>query len=156
VWLANSSYSQSPAQQTFYYNPKGLSFIPPLSKPSIIYQGRLFVGRKQLNALFDHLNNEQLNKYYSKYKSNKTASTVFSLAGFGLSVYSFVKWRSGDDKFNWWTFGGGLACSLTSGYFNSKANQNLLTAAIIFDEATKKTSFVPSQPTITFSIPLSK
>jgi hypothetical protein len=107
--------------------------------------------------LFSHVNNEQLNAHFKKYKSNKTAATVFSLVGVGLSIYSIVDRVSGSDKkFNWYILGGGVASSIGSGYFNSRASHHLLNAAIVFDEATKKTGFVPAQSKISFSIPLTK
>lgn len=138
------------------YNPKGLTFIPALKKPSIIYQGRLHVGRKQLTGLFNHLNNQELNAYFKKYKANKTASAILNIAGIGLSAYSLLDWRTSDRKFNWYTFGGGLLIGGVSGYLDTKANQNLQNAAIVFDKATSKTTFAPAQSTISFSIPLSK
>jgi hypothetical protein len=143
-------------QDMFYYNPGGFTFIPALKKPSIIYQGKLFAGTRQLSALFGHLNNEKLNIYFHKYKSNKTASTLLTLAGVGLSIYSLVDWRSSDRKFNWYTFGGGLVLSGVSGYLDAKASENLRNAAIVFDNATKKTTFGPKQSTLTFTIALPK
>jgi hypothetical protein len=153
--LFTSARSQS-LQESFYYNPGGFTFIPALKKPSIIYQGKLFAGTRQLSALFSHLNNEELNRYFRKYKSNKTASTVLTLAGVGLSVYSLVDWRSGERKFNWYTFGGGLALNGLSGYLDAKASEHLRNAAVVFDNATKKTTFVPRQSTLTFTIALSR
>jgi hypothetical protein len=144
------------AQEAFYYNPGGFTFIPALKKPSIIYQGKLFAGRKQLSALFAHVNNEKLNAYFRKYKSNKTASTVLTVAGAALSVYSLLDWRTADRKFNWYTFGGGIVLSGVSGYLDMKASENLQHAAIVFDNVTKKTTFVPKQSTLTFTIALSK
>lgn len=145
------------ARQTFYYNPKGFTFVPALSKPSIIYQGQLFAGTRLLTALFNHVNNEQLNAHFKKYKSNRTAGTVFYLAGVGLSIFSIIDRVSNDDKkFNWYILGGGIASSIGSGYFNSRAGYHLLNAAIVFDEATKKTGFIPAQSHISLSVPLTK
>lgn len=146
--------AQSP-QSTYFYNSKGLTFIPALKKPALIYQGKLIVGKKQLSGLFSYLNNEELNKYFKKYKQNKTASTILTLAGVGLSAYSLLDWRTSSRKFNWYTFGGGLAISGVSGYLDAKASENLRNAALIFDNV-KKTSFVPRQSTITFTISLAK
>jgi len=155
IVVMHVAQAQKAVQQQFYYNAKGLTFVPPLSKPAIIYQGKLFAGKKQLTNLFAHLNNEELNTYFAKYRKNKTAANLFWLTGLGLSIYSLIDWRAGD-KFNWYTFGAGLVCSGGSGYFNSRASLNLLNAAVVFDNATKKTTFVPSQPKISFSIPLTR
>lgn len=142
--------------ETYYYNPKGFTFVPALKKPSIIYQGKLFVGRRQLTSLFATVNNEALNAYFKKYKANKTASAVLNIASFGLSLYSIFDWRRNDKDFNWYTFGGGLLLGGVSGYLDAKGNENLRNAALAFDEATRKTTFVPAQPTIQFTIPLSR
>lgn len=154
-WLTTAACAQN-VQQTFVYNPKGLTFIPALKKPSIIYQGKLFAGTKQLSALFNYLHNDELNKYFRKYRANKTASTIVTLAGVGLSVYSLIDWRSSSRKFNWYTFGGGIVLSGVSGYLDGKAAENLRNAAIVFDNATRKTTFVPQQSTLTFTFSLSR
>ncbi len=155
VFVTVLTDAQKP-QDAFYYNPEGFTFMPVLKKPAIIYQGKLFSGRKQLNSLFSHLNNEELNLYYKKYKANRTASTILTLAGVGLSIYSLVDWRSTDKKFNWYTFGGGLVLSGVSGYLDGKASENLRNAAVVFDKATKKTTFTPKQKTITLTFSLAK
>jgi hypothetical protein len=153
--LSLSVEAQKP-QDVFYYNPGGFTFVPMLKKPAIIYQGKLYTGRKQLTGLFNYLNNEELNLYYKKYKANRTASTILTVAGVGLSVYSLVDWRSSDKKFNWYTFAGGLVLSGASGYLDAKASENLRNAAVVFDKATRKTTFVPQQKTITLTISLAK
>lgn len=154
--IINSAAAQKIVQETYYYNPKGLTFIPALKKPSIIYQGKLHVGRKQLTGLFNHLNNQELNAYFKKYKANKTASAILNIAGIGLSAYSLLDWRAGEKKFNWYTFGGGLLIGGVSGYLDTKGNENLRKAALVFDNATTKTTFAPVQSSVSFTIPLSK
>lgn len=156
VILSSFSAKAQKPQDVFYYNPVGFTFVPMLKKPAIIYQGKLYTGRKQLNGLFGHLNNEELNSYFKKYKANRTASTILTVAGVGLSVYSLVDWRSSDKKFNWYTFGGGLVLSGVSGYLDAKASENLRNAAVVYDKATRKTTFVPQQKTITLTISLAK
>lgn len=148
--------SQKIIQETYYYNPRGFTFIPALKKPSIIYQGKLFVGRKQLTSLFATVNNAHLNTYFKKYKSNKTTSAILNVASFGLSLYSLIDWRAGDRDFNWYTFGGGLLLTGVSGYLDAKGNEQLRNAALVFDNATRSTTFVPRQKTIRFTIPLSR
>jgi hypothetical protein len=155
-FFINAASAQKAIQETYYYNPKGLTFIPALKKPSIIYQGRLHVGRKQLTGLFNHLNNQELNAYFKKYKANKRASAILNIAGIGLSAYSLFDWRRSDRKFNWYTFGGGLLIGGVSGYLDTKGNDNLRKAAIVFDKATTNTTFAPVQSTVSFTIPLSK
>jgi hypothetical protein len=156
LWVTTEASAQKIIQETYYYNPKGFTFIPALKKPSIIYQGKLFVGRKQLTALFATVNNQELNAYFKKYKANKTASAILSVASFGLSLYSILDWRASERKFNWYTFGGGLLLSGVSGYLDAKGNENLRNAAVVFDNATRRTTFVPQQPSIHFTIPLSR
>lgn len=155
-WISFEASSQKLLQETYYYNPRGFTFIPALKKPSIIYQGKLFAGRKQLTALFASANNEVLNTYFRKYKANKTSSAILKVVSAGLSIYSILDWRTSDRKFNWYVFGGGLAISGVSGYLDAKGNEHLRNAALAFDNAMKKTTFVPAQPTIHFTIPLSR
>lgn len=148
--------AQKIVQETFFYNPKGMSFIPAMKKPSVIYQGRLYSGRRQLTGLFNHLNNEVLNYHFKKYKANKTAAALLTVAGVGLSAFTLIEWRDPDKSFNWYTFGAGLLLSGTSGYLDAKGNEHLRQAAIVFDNATRKATFVPAQSTIRFTIPLSR
>lgn len=150
------AHAQTAIQETYFYNPKGFTFVPALKKPAIIYEGKLFVGRKQLSALFATVNNPHLDVYFRKYKTNKTASAVLQIASFGLSLYSLIDWRSNDRDFNWYTFGGGLLMSGVSGYLDAKGNENLRNAALAFDNAKRNTTFVPRQTTIRFTIPLSR
>lgn len=156
ICIVADASAQKINQETFYYNPKGFTFMPSLKKPSIIYQGKLFVGRRQLTSLFATLNNEQLNAYFKKYKANKTAAALMTIASYGLSLYSLIDWRANDKKFNWYTFGGGLLLSGAGGYLDAKGNENLRNAAIVFDHATRNTTFAPAQSAIRFTIPLSK
>lgn len=130
--------------------------MPPLKKPSLVYHGKLYSGRRQLSALFSHLNNEQLNLHFRKYKSNKTAAAIFTIIGAGLSVYTLVEWRDPDRSFNWYTFGAGLLLSGTSGYLDAKGNEHLRNAALVFENATRKTTFVPAPPSLRITIPLSR
>lgn len=153
VAVSITASAQKP-EDTYFYNPNGFTFIPVLKKPAIIYQGKLFTGRKQLNGLFSHLNNQELNHFYKKYKANRTASSILTWAGVGLSIYSLVDWRSSGRKFNWYTFGGGLVLSGVSGYLDGRASENLRNAAIVFDRATRNTTFVPQQRKITLTISL--
>ncbi len=157
LFFANNTSAQVNPNKAFYYNPKGVTYVPPLSKASIIYDGKLITGKKQISNLFSYLNNEQLNQFFTRYKKNKNAANVFWLVGFGLSVYSIADRVSNSDrKFNWYTFGGGLVCSAGSSYFNARANQHLLNAAIVYDKAMKKTGFIQPKQNITISLPLTK
>jgi hypothetical protein len=144
-------------QQLFYYNPKGLSFIPPLSKPGIMYDGKLYVGKKQLEQLFKTLNDAQLNTYFFKYKKNKSAANILSVAGYILPIVNIAV-SANDGKFNWWLFGGGLLTGGVGGYFNGQAQKNLLQGVLYYDNKQKAavTGFVPRQQTIGIAIPLSK
>ncbi len=144
-------------QQLFYYNPKGLSFIPPLSKSGIMYDGKLYVGKKQLEQLFKNLNDAQLNTYFLKYKKNKSAANILSVVGYILPIVNIAV-SANDGKFNWWLFSGGLVAGGVGGYFNGQSQKNLLQGVLYYDnnQKTAATGFVPKQQSIGISIPLSK
>lgn len=145
-------------QQLFYYSPKGLTFIPPLSKPGFLYDGKLYVGRQQIGALLQQLNEPKLNEYFKKYKSNKTAADILSTTGGVILPLVNVIVSANEGKFNWLLFGAGIVMAGTGGYLNTMAQKNMLTAAIYYDKKLKGevNHFVPQQQSIGFTIPLGR
>ncbi|MBX2932478.1 MAG: hypothetical protein KF781_11095 [Chitinophagaceae bacterium] len=145
-------------EQMFYYSVKGISFIPPLSKPGLVYEGKLYMGRKKLAVLFNQLNDEQLNIYFKKYKANKTVADILSFTGtFALPIANiFITANNG--KVNWWLLGAGVLLSGTSNFLNVYAQKNLLMASYYFDKKNgfAFSGFVPQQQSIGLAIPLGK
>jgi hypothetical protein len=156
--ISSCVFAQSGVQeQLYYHSPKGLSFIPPLSRPGLVYNGKLYIGKKKLSVLFRDLHDEQLNIYFQKYKSNKTSADILSfVGGFALPIANiFISTNQG--KVNWWLIGSSALLNATSGVLKIQAEKNLLLAAVYYDK--KKgyaDNFVPQQQRIGFTIPLGR
>ena len=158
VILSSQCFAQKTLQeQLFYYSPKGLTFIPPLSRPGLVYNGKLYIGKNKLNGLFGQLNDEQLSTYFAKYKSNKTTADILTfVGGFALPIANiFISTNQG--KINWWLLASSALLNGTGGFLNVQAQKNLLLASVYFDKKMGYTSsIIPQQQTIGFAIPLSK
>jgi|GEM_PF-7058036 len=144
-------------QKLFYYSPKGLTFIPPFSKPGLLYDGKLYMGRKQLSGLFGRLNDDRLDRYFVKYKANKTPADILSfIGGFALPITNiFISTNAG--KVNWPLLATSVLLSGTSGYLNTQAQKHLLYASIYYDQKMGNPhTFTSNQQSIGFAIPLSK
>ncbi len=144
-------------ERLYYHSAKGLTFIPPLSRPGLVFNGKLYIGKKKLQTLFTQLNDEQLNTYFKKYKANKTTADILTfVGGFALPLVNvFISTQQG--KVNWYLIGTSAALNVTGNILNMHAQKNLLLAAGYYDQ--KKgfaNSFVPQQQSIGFTIPLSK
>jgi hypothetical protein len=139
----------------FYYQPKGVGFVPILSKPSLMYNGQLYIGRKQLDVLFKQLNDPSLDSRYKRYKSQTTLGTVLKTAGSLTSVVGNIILLSNGDGFNWVLFGGGLLLSGTGSFFTNNAQKHLLYAAIQYNQ-NKGLSYKlhPRQSQIGIAVPL--
>jgi len=157
-FLATTQAQQQLQEQMFYYSAKGISFIPPLTKPGLVYGGKLYLGKRKLSTLFHQLNDEQLNFFFKKYKANKTAADILSVTGtFAIPLANIIV-AANDGKINWWLIGAGVLCSGTSGVLNLQAQKYLLKSAYYYD---KKMGFTHAgisiqQQSIGFAIPLSK
>jgi hypothetical protein len=144
-------------EQLYYHSPKGLSFIPPLSRPGLVYNGKLYIGKKKLAILFTQLNDAQLNFYFQKYKSNKTTADVLSFIGGVALPLANVFISTNQGKVNWLLIGSSALLNITGGVLNVQAQKNLLLASAYFDKKNGYASnFVPQQQSIGFAIPLSK
>jgi hypothetical protein len=158
IFIFSQATSQSIQEKLFYHSAKGLSFIPPLSKPGLIYQGKLYTGKKKLSYLFYSLKDEQLNTYFNKYKANKTTADILTFTGgFALPVVNIIV-AANDGKVNWWLIAASAILNGTGGFLNVQAQKNLLLAAIYHDKKMGYTSsnFVPQQQSFKIAIPLGK
>lgn len=144
-------------EQLYYHSPKGLSFIPPLSRPGLVYNGKLYIGKKKLTTLFTQLNDEQLNFYYTKYKANKTTADILTFTGGVVLPLVNIFISTNQGKVNWLLIGSSALLNITGGVLNVQAQKNLLLAAAYFDKKNGyASSFVPQQQSIGFAIPLGK
>jgi hypothetical protein len=134
VWAL---HAQTPVldAQLYYNNPSGLSFIPPLSRPALVYQGRLYSGNRQLSALVNQLNQPEFTMHFQQYKRNKTGAMVLNVVGTLTALSSVIIWNNENNSARWWLLGGGIACSATGGVLNGLATQHLRAAAMSFPAA---------------------
>lgn len=142
-------------EKLYYHSPKGLSFIPPLSRPGLVYNGKLYIGKKQLGALFNQLNNPDLNYYFDKYKANKTSADVLTFLGsFALPLANiFISTNQG--RVNWWLLGSSVLLNGTGSFLNIHAQKHLLLAATYYDKKNGSVNnFVPQQQSIGFAVSL--
>ncbi len=151
-------YAQKKVQeQLYYYSPKGLSFIPPLSRPGLIYNGKLYIGKTKLNVLFNELNDRELKTYFKKYKANKTAADILTFTGGFVLPLANIFISTNQGKINWWLIGTSAALNGTGGFLNIQAEKNLLLASTYFDKKMGyANNIIPQQQTLSFRIPLSK
>ncbi|MBW7951154.1 MAG: hypothetical protein H3C56_00940 [Chitinophagaceae bacterium] len=158
VLICLQSQAQKIQEQLYYHSAKGISFIPPLSRPGLVYEGKLFVGKKKLNALFNKLNDEQLNTYFKKYKANKTTADILTFTGAVALPLTNIFIAANDGKVNWWLIATSGLLSGVGGFLNVQAQKNLLFAAAYYDKKMSYTAhnFVPKQQSITIAIPLGK
>lgn len=158
LFASSQTFSQGTVTEKLYYHSaKGLTFVPPLSRPGLVYNGKLYIGKNKLQTLFNQLNDDQLNTYFKKYKANKTSADILSfVGGFALPLVNvFISTQQG--KVNWYLIGTSAALNVTGNILNLHAQKNLLLAAGYYDQ--KKgfaNSFVPQQRSIGFNIPLGK
>lgn len=140
--------------QLYYHNPAGLGFIPPLSRPAVVYQGRLYSGNKQLSALVNQLNQPEVTMHFQQYKRNKTGAMILNVVGTLTALSSVIIWNNENNSARWWLLGGGIVCSGTGGVLNGLATQHLRAAAMSFPAA--KQAGNVSNTKFSLRIPLGK
>lgn len=145
-------------EQLYYYSPKGLTFIPPLSRPGLIYNGQLYIGKKKLGTLFNQLHDINLDIYFLKYKSNKTSADILTFVGGVALPIANIFISTNQGKINWWLLGTSIVMNGTGGYLNMQAQKNLLLASMYYDKKMgyPHTAYVPQQQSVGIAIPLSK
>lgn len=160
LFLGNSSVQAQDKlkAQLFYYSPKGLTFIPPFSKPGLVYNGQLYIGRKRLAVLFDSLKDDRLNYHFKKYKANKTPADIIGFFTTVVLPITNLVIASNDGKINWPLVAASAALGGTGGYLNFQAQKHLLYSSLYFDQkmGIKHTSYAPQQTSVGITIPLGK
>jgi hypothetical protein len=153
-FVTEASYGQNKAfEKLYYHSPKGLTFIPPLSRPGLVYNGKLYIGKKQLETLFNQLKNPDLDYYFDKYKANKTSADVLTFLGsFALPLANiFISTNQG--RVNWWLLGSSVVLNGTGSFLNIQAQKHLLLAAAYYDKKNAQVNnFVPQQQSIGFTV----
>jgi hypothetical protein len=143
----------SPESVQFYYNPSGVSYIPALSKPGLIYNGQLYNGKRRLDYLMAFLNNPHYTIYYDQYRSNRTWAGIISVLGTATSIVGLIG-TNGSRNVNWYLLGGGLILNGTAAVLNSIAAQQLRSIAVLMDQEQRAKGIQKMPNSIGISIPL--
>lgn len=120
-------------QQLFLQNPRGLGFIPPLSKPGIVYQGKLYLGYDQLLQLYGGFKSPEMMQYLERYKANRNAAAVLGAMGFAIPIVNTIV-SANRGKFNWYLFGASIVLGAGSTYFKSMAQRHLIESVMFFEK----------------------
>jgi len=123
----------SPESEQFYYSPKGMSYVPSLTKPGLIYQGQLYSGKRSLDYLMENVKVPECYLEYIYYKRNRTAASILSLVGSATSIIGLIG-TNDNRNINWYLLGGGMLINGSSAYLNAAASQHLRAIAVILDQ----------------------
>jgi hypothetical protein len=131
----------TPESQQFYYSPKGLSFVPSLTKPGLIYQGQLYIGKTSLDYLIAKVNVPECYLEYIDYKRNRTWATVLTFVGTATSIVGLIG-TNDNRNVNWYLLSGGILISGTSAILNAAAAQHLRAIAVNLDQQQNRTGLI--------------
>lgn len=155
--MTNAKAQDKIQEKLYYHSANGFSFVPPLSRPAIVYKGKLYVGKNKLSVLFNQFNDAQMNSYFKKYISNKTTADVLSFTGSVVLPIANIFISTQQGKVNWWLIASSALLNGTAGIFKIQAEKNLMLICTYFD---KKMGYaqqiIPSQQSICFTFPLKK
>jgi hypothetical protein len=143
----------TPESQQFYYSPKGLTFVPSLSKPGLIYQGHLYTGKTSLDYLIQKVNVPECYLEYYDYKTNRTWATVLTFVGTATSILGLIGTNE-SRQVNWWLLSSGILINGTSAYLNAVAAQHLRAVAVILDKQNNRIGMINSPKQLGLTIPL--
>lgn len=143
----------SPESQQFYYSPKGMSYVPSLTKPGLIYQGQLYTGKRSLDYVINKVNVPECYLEYIYYKRNKTWATLLTVVGSATSIVGLIGTNE-NRQVNWYLLGGGILINGASAYLNAAASQHLRAVAVILDQQKSRTGMIHSPKQLGITIPL--
>ena len=141
--------------QQYYESSKGIAYVPVSTKPSLIYQGKLYNGNKRLNYLIEQLKDPASTILYSQYKENRTWATILMLLGSTTSIIGLLG-TNNESTINWYLLGGGLLLNGTAGVLNNIASQQLRAIAVQADKKNKPIGFIQSPNNLGIHLPLKK
>ena len=153
--IAQSLFAQPSTleSQQYYEGSKGISFVPILKKPALIYQGKLYNSKKQLDYLIDQLKDPTSTILYSQYRENRTWATILTVLGSVTSVVGLLG-TNNEYKINWYLLGGGLLLNGTAGALNEIAAQQLRAIAIQADKKNNSLGMIQSPNNVGIRLPL--
>jgi hypothetical protein len=139
--------------QQFYYSSRGMSFVPSLTRPGLIYQGKLYTGKRSLDYLIAKVNVPECYLEYSDYKRNRTWATVLSFIGTGTSIFGLIG-TNDTRKINWYLLGAGFVINGSSAVLNAAAAQHLRAVAVNLDQQKNRIGMISSPKQLGISIPI--
>ena len=142
----------TPESQQFYYSYRGMSFVPSLTRPGLIYQGKLYTGKRSLDYLIEKVNVPECYLEYIDYKRNRTWATVLSFVGTATSIIGLIG-TNDNRKINWYLLGGGILINGSSAVLNAVAAQHLRAVAVNLDEQKNRIGMISSPKQLGISIP---
>ena len=153
--IGQSSFAQPTSfeSQQYYEVSKGISYVPVLTKPALIYHGKLYTGKKQLDYLVDQLKDPTSTILYSQYRENRTWATILTVLGSATSIVGLLG-TNNEYKINWYLLGGGLLLNGTAGALNNIAAQQLRAIAIQADKKNNSLGMIQSPNNVGIRLPL--
>jgi hypothetical protein len=142
----------TPESQQFYYSPRGMSFVPSLTKPGLIYQGQLYTGKASLDYLISKVNIPECTLEYIDYKRNRTWATVLTFVGTATSIVGLIG-TNDNRNINWYLLSGGILISGGSAILNAAAALHLRAVAINLDQLRNRTGMISSPKQLGLTIP---
>ena len=139
--------------QQYYEGSNGISYVPVLTKPALIYHGKLYTGKKQLNYLVDQLKDPTSTILYSQYRENRTWATILTVLGSATSIVGLLG-TNNEYKINWYLLGGGLLLNGTAGALNNIAAQQLRAIAVQADKKNNSLGMIQSPNNLQIRLPL--
>lgn len=123
-------------EQLYFHSSNGLSFVPTLTKPGIIYKGKLYTGRN-LQSLIYQINDPNLESFYRKYKRKRDIGNVLVYTGTIAGIANiFLSARQG--SVNWWIIGGIALLNAVGGAIKNQAQLHLLQGAMYYQQTQPK------------------
>ena len=117
-------------------DPKGMNYVISSKPNNIIFRDTLYSGKKQFEGLFYRTMDPQLIQLLDKHQSNKITGQILGFVG-TIATIAGIRRLSGDnaDKgAGWALIGGGLATTITGGYFSLMGQRNLQMAVTLFNK----------------------
>jgi len=139
--------------QQYYEGPNGISYVPVLTKPALIYKGKLYTGKKQLDYFIDQLKDPRSTILYSQYRENRTWATILTVLGSATSIVGLLG-TNGEYKINWYLLGGGLLLNGTAGALNNIAAQQLKAIAVQSNKMNNSLGMIQSPNNLLIRLPL--
>lgn len=155
IFQIGKTQSPTPESQQFYYNAQGVSYVPAMTKPGLIYQGQLYNGKRRLDYLIAKLDDPRYRILYNRYRVNRTWASVLTILGTATSVVGLTG-TNDNRNINWFLLGGGIVLNASAAVVNAIAAQELRAIAVLMDQQHKTLGMISSPNNLGIKLPLKK